>query len=41
MMTVMGATVIQYFQFDEKDRLTDYIWSMRYMKVMTDNSDYT
>ena len=41
MMSRIGDTVIQYFQFDENDRLTDYIWSIRYMKVMSDKSEYT
>ena len=41
MMSGMGYSVIQYFQFDENDRLTDYIWSIRYMKVMSDKSEYT
>jgi hypothetical protein len=41
MMSAAGNSVIQYFQFDENDRLTDYIWSIRYMKVMSDKSEYT
>ena len=41
MMTAVGYSVIQYFQFDENDRLKDYIWSIQLMKVMSDKSEYT
>ena len=41
MLSGVGGTVIQYFQFEENDHFTDYIWSMDYMKVMSDKSEYT
>jgi hypothetical protein len=34
-MSGMGFSVIQYFEFDEKEHLIDYIWSIRYMDVMS------